>query len=362
MKKIKWAVRKMYELIPSYIEYKKLKRKKGIKGNNKKALVIKYSNPYIYNRYFYTLIKFFSLEGFDIYFPVFNYPIYLRSFKRPYFSLIYKEKLLVFGKKNRRYSIVVELNDNNLSPDYFTSIMQSDGNNAFHIPMSMHPLFYHKGYWNENIHPEKKRKKSIFMAGNFDKNAYEQFVDTPFNIESRTEVYDYLHKNKILTQVQSLQDLRILLDNENDNMCIILNSFRINMNELRKIISHFHFYLALPGVVMPLSHNLIEALSVDAIPIIHKNYADLMVPSLKHMDNAIVYDNIEDISAKIELAYNLNEESLSKLTNNVHRYYTENLTPKSVVKKLTSKECGLIYLNAEHHSVEILKNNVTQRK
>ncbi len=342
--KIKSLLRKIYNFIKAYIKYEKIKRKKSNRVNYKKALVIKCSNPYIFHRHFYTLLKFFSLEGFDIYFPVFNYQIFRKSFKIPYFRLIYEERLIIFGRIPRKYEIVLELNDNNLCPDYFTSIMQNDRNNTLHIPMTMHPLFYHRQYWNKLAESAKKRKKSIFMAGNFDRKAYSIFSDGPFNIESRIEVYDYLQENQMLTQIKSFHDLKILLNNNKDNILIIIHSFCVNMNQLREIIGHFYFYLALPGVVIPFSHNLTEALSVGAIPIIHREYAKLMAPSLEHMNNAILYNNMNDISAKIELAYNLNEENLFRLKDNASRYYKENLTPKSVINKIISKKYDLFYL------------------
>ena len=361
MKIFKSLLGKFSHAIEAYFQYRKLKRKTDKVVHNKKVAVLKISNPDFYTRYSYTLVRYFSIEGFNIYCPTFGYNFFRKTCKSGFFSLAYEENLLIFDKPPTDCEIVVELNDNNLSPDYFHAhFMQNAGKNTYHIPMIMHPEFYRKRMWNKSVNPVKKRKKSIFMAGSFYRKAYREIKHTPFKIESRTEVYDYLKENKLLTKVNSFEDLQILLKSNSDNFCVIVDSFRIDRNELRETISHFDYYLALPGVVMPLSHNLIEALSVGSIPIIHEEYAQLMIPNLKHMHNAIVYNNIEDLPDKIKLAYNLDDKVLSKMKNNASKYYQENLSVSAVVDKITSKEYDLMYLLAEHGSVGILKNALSK--
>lgn len=362
MKILKSFLDKFYHAIEAYFEYKKLKREADNVVHNKKALVIKVSNPHFYIRYFYTLVKYFSIEGFNIYFPTFNYNLYRKSCRSAYFNLIYKENLLIFDKLPSGYEIEVELNDNNLCPDYFHApFMQNPQKNTYHIPMTMSPDFYHKKIWNKSVKP-KKRKKSIFMAGSFDKRAYTEIKNTPFKVESRVEVYDCLKENKLLTKVNSFEDLQILLKSDSDNFCVIINTalFKIDMNKIRETISHFYYFLALPGVVMPHAQNLIEALSVGSIPIIHEEYAQLMIPNLKHMHNAIVYNDLEDLPDKIKLAYNLDDKVLSEMINNASKYYQENLSVSTVVNKITSNEYDLIYLQAEYWSVDILKNALSK--
>ena len=367
-KKIKTLKSKIYNLSISYVEYLRQKRKNSIFfiKNTDKALVLKLSNQNIYHRYFYTFLKFYSIEGYSIFLPDINYNYFRKniySVKRQrsdYYNLIFKEGLIIFGSPSKRYGSVIELNDKNISPDYFTPFLQNENNNIFHVPMTMHPLFYHNNYWNKKVHFVKNRKKSIFMAGNIDKNTYSAFNKTPFEMESRIAVVDYLNKSNRLKGINSNSDLNIFFKSDDDNACIILDSREnsIKMYELRNIIRHFYFYLALPGVIMPHSHNIIEALSVGTIPIIHEKYAKLMSPKLEHMKNAILYSSLEDIEIKMDLSYNLNDEVLHELKNNVYQYYKENLTPKSVINKITQNSFDLIYLQAETLSVNIFENSL----
>jgi len=80
------------------------------------------------------------------------------------------------------------------------------------------------------------------------------------------------------------------------------------------------FYLALPGVSMPLGHNLVVAMSTGEILILSKEYNRFLSPKLKHMHNAIIYDNLEDLITKIEQAYKIDSDCLLQMSANVKEY------------------------------------------
>lgn len=361
----KKIVKKSKYHIQSILQYSKIRKNNYSYKNSGKALIITASlRPLVYHRYFYTLLKFFSIEGYDIFVPEINYASFKRNFVsvslHDYFPLALKEGLICFGKvpDQSKYQSIFELNDKNLSHDYFTSLAQS--NDAFHIPMSMHPLFYHNNYWSKEV-DTNNRKKSLFVAGNLDRNGYNAFPTTTFNMASRPETIDYLLSHSSLNILTSKTALTQFLDNSDDKVCVIIDSSknRIEMPELRPLLGKFYFYLALPGVVMPFSHNLIEALSVGAIPIIHKNYAKLMRPKLEHMKNALFYEDLDDLGKTIESAFQLDDDTISKMVSNVNHYYQNNLTPKSVINNLISAEFSNYYLQAEHASVDLYQKAST---
>ena len=312
------------------------------------------------------------MEGYNIYFPSFDFHYFKNKVHTKYKSpwnqhqLIYQEGLICFEEAPKTLKNVIELNENNLSPDYFSEFFQLIGKkrNTHHIPIAMHPKFYNKNYWNKDIKRSGKRKKSIFMVGNFGNKFYSEYTATPFKSEGRLEVFQHLHKENMLKEINSWFELNDFLKSDDDNVCIILDSNKINidMGELRNLINGFYFYLALPGSVMPFSHNIIEAMSVGSIPIIHSEYAKMMSPEIKHLKNAIVYDNLEDLSNKIKLAYNLSENELIDLSKNTKEYYNLHLTPKAVVNKIVNGNYNVMYLLAEHLSVDILEKNLKTNK
>ena len=64
------------------------------------------------------------------------------------------------------------------------------------------------------------------------------------------------------------------------------------MPDLRPTLAKFRYYMAYPGVFMPFSHNVFEAMSVGCIPIIEDKYADLFQPKLEHLKNSFKFSTI----------------------------------------------------------------------
>ena len=76
---------------------------------------------------------------------------------------------------------------------------KGDPGNSFHVPSTtQHPLMYHAGYWNHPV-GNTKRKRSVFMAGNFDPKWYNQIKeDGIFELMSWLAVYDFLKRRRII--------------------------------------------------------------------------------------------------------------------------------------------------------------------
>jgi len=89
---------------------------------------------------------------------------------------------------------------------------------------------------------------------------------------------------------------------------------------------------------MPYAHNLVEAMSVGAIPLIQKEYAEIIHPPLRHLVNAIVFIDLPDLLEKIDFTYNISEDLLTNMKDNVVTYYQEYLTPKVVINQLVNKK------------------------
>jgi hypothetical protein len=95
------------------------------------------------------------------------------------------------------------------------------------------------------------------------------------------------------------------------------------------------FFLSPPGIVMPMCHNIIEAMAVGTIPI--TNYPEWMRPNLVHMQNCIVFDDEADLIRKMQLALSLNESEIARMRANVIDYYRKHLDPRSFVRGLEAR-------------------------
>ena len=89
------------------------------------------------------------------------------------------------------------------------------------------------------------------------------------------------------------------------------------------------FFLCPPGIVMPMCHNVIEAMAVGTIPLI--SYAEWLHPNLEHLTNCIVFDGRADLVEKMRLALSMPELQVNAMRANVVAYYESHLRPEVVV-------------------------------
>jgi hypothetical protein len=224
--------------------------------------------------------------------------------------------------------------------------------------MAQHPKMYHFGFWNAPV-PKPGRKRSVLMTGNFDPVEYRKIEeDGIFPLLSRCAIYAYLEKKQMICHIASKNKLADFLVSNDDHKIILINShvFAIPMNELRPLLGRFDFYFAVPGMVMPFAHNIIEAMSAGTIPFLQEGYADLFQPALIDGRQAITFKDINDLKTRLSYLQGVSSEAIAKMRENVLQYYDNYLTPHGVVARLEDRDYKNIYLQAEHYSVQLLKN------
>ena len=355
---IKKRLLQIKTLFSDSIDYFLMKRNK-VDINTTKNLFVNFKNPNLYLRFFYLLLKFYKLDGYQIF-----YPIDFKKFRNLkngnyYLSLILKEKNFLFINSDNLPRNYIEINDNLFSADYFKNYFEEHNKEkAYHIPMSFHPLMYHSGIWNEEVNTNRERINSVFCYGNFDKEAYKEISKTYFKVIDRVDILQLFQNKKGFHSVTDKSNLDFLIQKKISEKFIfaIKNQYSIPMQEVREILSKFNFYLCCPGVVMPLCHNVVEAMSVGTIPIIQKEYAELMYPNLENGKNAIIFNDKNELIRIEKTIFTLSEKDINTMRNLTLEYYYNNLTPNSVVENINRNlNKNPIYLNAEHRSVKFLK-------
>jgi len=328
------------------------------KPNGKPAVWFDLSgNSYV--RFSYLVAKFLQLEGYQVFYkPNLKFMLSLGA---PYARLLIHENEVVFSKEAPENAVAVfsdhqskKLGCKSISNDYFSTIFRHD-KRSYHIPIGMHPNMYKRGLWNAPVSTEE-RKRSIFFAGNFNPAVYKRL--------SKNKKFDMVDRVEIGRMLSTLPNCRFpktydeLLNNHGEGNIDIVQqrNFKVPMELLRPTIARYAFFIACPGVDMPLSHNLIEAMSVGAIPIIHQEYSDMLMPQLQDMKDALIYTN-ENFMEVIQKALRLDDQQIAGMAKQVVSYYDLHLTPKGVVEKLVSPDYDEYFLNAERTSVGIMKKS-----
>jgi hypothetical protein len=92
------------------------------------------------------------------------------------------------------------------------------------------------------------------------------------------------------------------------------------------------FFLGPPGIVMPMCHNLVEAMAVGTIPV--TSYPEWFSPPLRHLENCLVFAGRDDLLAKVRLAMRMPADELSRLRAGATTYYDQWLRPEGFVRRV----------------------------
>lgn len=106
----------------------------------------------------------------------------------------------------------------------------------------------------------------------------------------------------------------------------------ISPSEWLPTLAQADFFLCPPGIVMPMCHNVIEAMSVGTIPLI--GYAEWFQPKLQHLTNCIVFDGKDDLIEKMKMVLGMPASEVERMRANVIGYYESHLRPEVVVREI----------------------------
>jgi hypothetical protein len=207
--------------------------------------------------------------------------------------------------------------------------------NPIIIPFPMHPLQAETTPEQIAAYRAKSRRMRVFFSG--DTNHYgRNWVRYPRPKLARLHVINAIKENlpDQVAVLNSSDELQQLAASGYANKCVLTGSsdIRIEPGDWLSTLAMADFFLSPPGIVMPMCHNIIEAMAVGTIPI--TNYAEWLDPNLKHMENCIVFDDAEDLVAKMKLAMQLDPGEIERMRASVIQYYEAHMRPDTFVQRV----------------------------
>lgn len=208
-------------------------------------------------------------------------------------------------------------------------------------------------------HPlERMRPIKLFFAGDFGGVAYAPVeVRTVFGMMDRPAMREVIRARfpDRIFKASRPEDLARV----DRPLCIIdrYNDLNVPPRELRWILGHSDFTIAFPGVVMPWTHGVIEAMSLGVVPIIQ--YPHLFDPPLRDGRECIAFTDPDGLVSGISRALAMDAAAVARMKEAALRYYRAHLSPGAVVRRITDDpRITGIRLLAEHHSVRLLQRRM----
>ena len=303
------------------------------------------------NRYLANLVIYFEKSGYTIFIPKNKNLIDELCATRGewrYSNLILKCSIKLAHKEKINGNLRVL----RLSNDYYC-----ENKNSYRLPIGLYPFNYFNNF-EEEFEFSPKRINSLFFSGNIDARFYMKFdSNNRFNIPSRLSTFKSLQKHSHYVKLIKRQDLSDYLASPTNKAIIVIDrstEFSLPFDDYKRALNTFDFFLALPGIEVPESHNLIEAMLHGCIPIIHREYAEILEPVLENGNNCFIYENLDDLNDVLLEIFDINNETRARIRKNVTTYYLNYLSPKGIVVRIMNENFQSIRVQAELISLSLI--------
>ena len=323
-----------------------------------------------HGRYGYLLVSYFAQAGYRIYFyrslsfltrlygydrAVFQLPG-VGIFRRSLFSEVDAVDFLGLNARLFQPSGLRIEKRFFIDLDYFNPTLLSD---VLRIPYHIHPLMQRHPFKPE---PGRQRHR-ILMYGQPDLEWSPELIRDHFRLLPRREVFSHLSSGTFewVRPADHSALERFLAEPIDQPMACLIDSRTcwIPAAQWLKVLSAFDFFVATPGVSMPHSHNMIEAMSVGTIPV--TQYGRHLHPPLTDRLDCMAFSDLSDLERILEELMMMDPDEILRLRSGVTDYFSHYIDPKHVVdgwRNMEAKELHLFF-NAEEASLALLRNSLS---
>jgi hypothetical protein len=129
----------------------------------------------------------------------------------------------------------------------------------------------------------------------------------------------------------TLDDLERIAGGGGGDRVVSLDRWRVHDDDWLSLLARAAFFVAPPGIQVPHSHNIVEAMAVGTVPI--TNYGHLMRPALTDRE-ALLFTTADDLAACVRRALAMEEEERRAMRAAAAAYYDAHLAPASFAARL----------------------------
>jgi len=321
-------------------------------NENNKSVVFDIKRPSCFLRHLVNPTVFFVLNNYNVFF---RFRYHFTKQLGFYYRLISnrEEVRLIFKKpKFVSYYFTNDASDKQnilIKPDEFG--IEEYQHDSFRVPPPMHPMVYNANTFDlvERIRTEKEivKKYRIVFAGNLASEMYKSFNWGNELYINRVKLVSLLIE-EFHDKVFIPKTYEEYINDKGALICIIDRSwFSLNTEDYFRFYQSGYFSFCPPGIRQPFCHNLIESMYTGCIPILQ--YGKLMSPELINNFNSVSYNNADSFLRGIYSVLKMEKRLIDSMSDNVTKYYDNNLSPEAVVNNLENSilnGCKTIYMPA----------------
>ncbi len=185
---------------------------------------------------------------------------------------------------------------------------------------------------------DERRMTRVFFGGNTEEGKYDNDVIR--------EVYAMLNRREMLEEtiaamtpdrIHRPKDASAWLASPEFHPFVLCETQHCGVPRERwlEALSKADFFLACPGVGMPLCHNVIEAMAAGAIPILQ--YATYLDPELKDGINCLAFHDESSLRELVRKAVSMDSSEVVKLRQGVENYFASHHAPGMFAAKLLGR-------------------------
>jgi hypothetical protein len=203
------------------------------------------------------------------------------------------------------------------------------------FPFFVHPKKAGLAKSFRGAEPGRHRNVRIFFGGKTSDEVYGRSVlGLRYGMLSRREMLDVACSLLPKDQINKPDDaMRWLASADEQRMTLFETQHcRVPSERWLDALAKADFFLACPGADMPLCHNLIEAITAGAIPILQ--YARYLTPALEHGVNCLAFHDAQSLREAVASALRMDEADIRKMRENVMRYHELHLAPGCFAERL----------------------------
>ena len=213
--------------------------------------------------------------------------------------------------------------------DYEWRIANKENEIAF--PFFMHPRLGTPSARD----PTGKREARLFFGGNTEVGKYDKtLIRDTYGILSRREMLDVATRSFAESEIHRPDGAATWLSSSEFHKFVLCETQHCEIPQDRwlEALGKADFFLACPGVGMPLCHNLIEALVAGCIPILQ--YSSYLSPPLENRFNCLTFEDSEGLREMLDTATSMDRREIAALRENVRNYHNAFLAPGRFSERL----------------------------